>query len=172
MKYKPRKKVFEGSNCYFDPELRQAFSYKWWAMLYVINGLVVRNTFNYSPSTCKHQHKLDDCLDSIGLKPDITISVRAEMRNTSAVKAEMLETWAELSVKAKYSTKGDRTTAVAAYEDTMNECSAIGIRFRQSELVEAMGRAEERRKQRLAARRTKKQPEPPKKVYPKLTLVV
>ena len=171
MKYKPRKKVFESSNCYFDPELKQAFSYEWWAMLYVINGLVVRNTFSYSRSTCRHQYQLNNCLFDIGLEPDITINVRAEMRNTSAVKAEMLETWADLSVKLKYSTKADRR-ALNAYENTMGKCSAIGIRFSQRELVKAMGMAEERRNQRLAARRTKKQPEPPKKVYPKLALVV
>lgn len=171
MKYKPRKRVFESSNCYFDPELKQAFSYKWWAMLYVINGRVVRNVFNYSPSTRNHQYKLDACLNSIGLRPDIVIGVRAEMRNTGAVKAEMLETWADLSVKFKYSTKGDRS-ALDAYENTMNECSAIGIRFSKRELVEARGRAEDRRKQRLAVRHTKKQPKPPKTVYPKLTLVV
>jgi hypothetical protein len=165
MKYKPRKKIFEGSNCSFDPALKQAFSYGWWPMLYEINGLVVRNTFNYSPSTCKHQYKLNACLDSIGLKPDITISVRADIRNTSAVKADMLATWAELAVKTKYSTKGD-WTAVAAYEDTMNEVSVIGVRFNHGELAEALDKAEEKRRKRLDSRRTKKRPE-----RPKLTLV-
>lgn len=144
--YKPRKKVYEGKNWSFCPETLYATSYGWWPMLTVIKGKIVRNTFNYSQSTTKHQSKLRSVLDVIGLKPDLFISVRASLHNLIAVKAELLSQWASHEVAIKYS-RGTCHESSSLLKDV--QAARIGIKFSKAEKAEALEQAEAGRRARL-----------------------
>lgn len=73
MKYFTRSKLYKASNVTFSPELIQATSYDWWMFVKVINGLVVFNDYNYSPTTNKHQHKVRRLMQELGIKIDLVV---------------------------------------------------------------------------------------------------
>lgn len=74
MKYLKRSKTYSGSNVSFDPIGMKAYSYGWWCFVKRINGKIVFNNYNYSNSTCKHQHKVGQLMRELGIKVDLYVS--------------------------------------------------------------------------------------------------
>jgi hypothetical protein len=148
--YKPRLQEFAGSNWYFNPLSLEARSYGWWPMLTVIKGKLVRNDHNYSPATTKHQYKLDRVLESLGIKPDLTISVRAAIGsgNLESVKAELLYHWAKETVRLRYA----RNKNPYLLPD-LDSVRCIGIRYNKADRAAALARAESDRRDRLDRKR-------------------
>lgn len=60
MEFKPRLKVYKGSNGknVFNPEKFEATSYSWWVYVRKIKNRVVFNDYSYSKTTNKHQHEM------------------------------------------------------------------------------------------------------------------
>lgn len=73
MKYYKRLKVYKGANLLLDVENERAVSYGWWLFLKRIRGKLVFNSYNYSPSTMKHQQKVKRQLSELGIRPDMVI---------------------------------------------------------------------------------------------------
>lgn len=73
MKYYKKYNVYSASNVVFDCNTMQAYSYRWWRFVDVINGKVVFNAFHYSTSTCRHQHKVRRLLDQLNIKVDCVV---------------------------------------------------------------------------------------------------
>lgn len=73
MKFIKKRNQYEASNVSFDPENISAVSYNWWEFVKVINGKVVFNDYNYSPSTCKHQSKVRRLLETLNIKVDVVV---------------------------------------------------------------------------------------------------
>lgn len=73
MKHFKRLNLFKANNVTFNPETNVATSYDWWEFTSVINGKLVFNSYNYSPSTTKHQYKVRALLNELGINVDITI---------------------------------------------------------------------------------------------------
>lgn len=87
MRFVKRDKSFKSSNCEFNYEATQAYSYGWWRFVDVINGKIVFNSYNYSPSTCKHQSKVRRLLSDLGLKVDYNIEAPKGLQDLeSAIK--------------------------------------------------------------------------------------
>ena len=86
MKYFKRLNVYKnstGSNK-VDLSNRYAISYDWWEYLKIINGILVFNSFYYSPSTSKHQ---SDCLRLLrehGLEPALRIESPKGLQNLNS----------------------------------------------------------------------------------------
>lgn len=72
MKYFKRLKLYKANNVTFDPTTTEAYSYRWWCFVKVINGKVIFNNYYYSPSTCKHQNKVWHLLRALNIKIDCT----------------------------------------------------------------------------------------------------
>ena len=77
-RYVKRDHVIKNSTGSFELDLNnfQATSYGWWDMLRFCQDKLVRNRYNYSNSTAKHQNKLWYLLRDLGITPDITVSFR------------------------------------------------------------------------------------------------
>lgn len=73
MKFIKKRNQYEASNVSFDPKNISAVSYNWWKFVKVINGKVVFNDYNYSPSTCKHQSKVRRLLETLNIKIDVVV---------------------------------------------------------------------------------------------------
>lgn len=73
LKFYKRSNMYKASNVTFNPETKEAFSYNWWKFVDVINGAVVFNTYGYSPSTRKHQYKVERLLEQLGINVDVYI---------------------------------------------------------------------------------------------------
>ena len=73
MKYFKRLKLYKSNECLYNPETMEATSYNWWVFIKLINGVLVFNNYNYSPSTIKHQYKVRDLLRELEIDIDITI---------------------------------------------------------------------------------------------------
>jgi len=73
MKYFSKLKLYKASNVSFNPATCRAYSYDWWRFVDKINGLVIFNDYNYSPSTNKHQWKIRSVLRDLGIKIDLEI---------------------------------------------------------------------------------------------------
>jgi hypothetical protein len=62
--------VYFASNVTFDARTTTAYSYGWWCFVRIIDGQVVFNRYPYSPTTCRHQSKVQYLMDSLGIKVD------------------------------------------------------------------------------------------------------
>lgn len=75
MKYFKRANIYKASNVTFSAAKREAHSYGWWKFVTIVNGKVIFNDYNYSPSTCKHQSKVRSLMGDLGVKIDLYVSV-------------------------------------------------------------------------------------------------
>ncbi len=67
-KVKPRNNRLEISSCYIDLRDWTGYSYNWYEICKVINGQMVLNSYNYSPTTIKHYHKVRTLLNQLGIE--------------------------------------------------------------------------------------------------------
>lgn len=84
MKYYKKLKIYKnstGSN-YYDPQKQEAFSYKWWRYLQVINGVLVFNDYDYSVTTSQHQSAL---LSIIGYRTAYRVSAPRGLEGISSI---------------------------------------------------------------------------------------
>lgn len=67
--------IYQGSNykVIFNPKTLEAFSYKWWRFVAVVEGKVIFNNYRYSNSTSNHQRKVRSLLGELGIKIDIAM---------------------------------------------------------------------------------------------------
>lgn len=79
IKYYKKLGVYKASNVYFDPKAMHATSYNWWIFVKKIDGLVVFNDFNYSPTTTGHQRKIKAVLNALGVKVDLFVQLRESL---------------------------------------------------------------------------------------------
>jgi hypothetical protein len=77
MKLMKRTSIYQCSNynCTFNPKTIEAFSYKWWKFVGIVDGKLVFNNYYYSPSTSKHQAKVRSLLNELGIKIDISMPI-------------------------------------------------------------------------------------------------
>jgi len=159
MKFYPRLNMYKSSNCSFDPTTMLALSYNWWPMLATVNGRLVRNIHNYSPSTTRHQYKLNALLETLNIEADIVLDVRANIHEPYAVKAEIVQKWAVEHVR----TLSARKNKTNAQEGNLAAARALGISITSSELADAAQCVQDKKAKATVAK--------PKK-YPPLRLVV
>jgi uncharacterized protein YPO0396 len=79
MKYYPRLNQYKASNCLFDCETSEAYSYGWWCFAKYINGLYVFNNYRYSNTTAKHQFNTQRLLDKLGIKIDVFVTTNRSL---------------------------------------------------------------------------------------------
>lgn len=65
MQYRVKTNRFVASNCEFDVNTLKAYSYGWWCFFREIDGRFYFNNYNYSPSTCRHQHKIRGLIEDL-----------------------------------------------------------------------------------------------------------
>lgn len=70
-----RTNIYKANNVTFNPTTLDAFSYDWWQFVGVVEGKVIFNNYNYSPTTRKHQHKVRRLLNELGIKIDIEMPI-------------------------------------------------------------------------------------------------
>jgi len=83
MKYMKRAKIYKANNVTFDPETKEAVSYDWWLFTTVINGKLVFNNFNYSPTTGKHQYNVLSLLRELGIEVDLIVLTTKSLNDES-----------------------------------------------------------------------------------------
>lgn len=83
MKLMKRANIYQCSsyNCTFDPKTMDAFSYRWWRFVAVIDGLIVFNNCRYSNSTSKHQSKVRHLMNTLGIKIDLEMPLPRGIRH-------------------------------------------------------------------------------------------
>jgi len=79
MKFSKKRNQYEASNVTFSQANCEAYSYNWWKFVTVIDGLVIFNNYNYSPSTNKHQAKVRRLMSELGIKIDLVVSTRESL---------------------------------------------------------------------------------------------
>lgn len=90
MKYMKRSGLYQASNynVTFDPKTTKAYSYKWWAFVAVVDGLVVFNNFRYSVSTSKHQSKIRGLLNTLGIKIDVEMPIPKGLQTIQGIEGK------------------------------------------------------------------------------------
>jgi hypothetical protein len=76
--------IFKASNVEFNPNTGVATSYNWWKFVDRIGGLVVFNSYYYSPSTSRHQSKVSSLLSQLGIKVDVSFEAPKGLQNLEA----------------------------------------------------------------------------------------
>ena len=85
MKYYKRANIYKASNVSFNPETKTAYSYDWWQFVKEIDGKIVFNNYPYSISTRRHQSKIQDILNELGIKVDIWVDVPEGLQQPDAL---------------------------------------------------------------------------------------
>ena len=93
MKYFKRLKLYKGynSNCTFNPETKDAYSYSWWRFVATVEGKLVFNNYRYSVTTAKHQRKVRGLLNELGIKIDIEMPLPGGIRDDQTLAEMILE---------------------------------------------------------------------------------
>lgn len=79
MKYYKRLGIYKAGNVEFNPETMQATSYRHWLFVNKIKGKVVFNDYRYSMSTGRHQRKVEEVLNELGIKIHLYVSNRRSL---------------------------------------------------------------------------------------------
>lgn len=113
MKLYKRTNVYRASNVCFDPARIEASSYDWWIFVKKIRGLVVFNEYRYSNSTAKHQYKVRDLMDQLGIKIDLVVSVKESLSNIKfdGITIKKLKAESEAQVAARELVRKKRAKA-------------------------------------------------------------
>ena len=74
MKYFKTRNQYEASNVTFNPSIVEARSYNWWVFVKYIGQDVVFNSYPYSNTTIKHQHKVRRLMNELGITIDFEVS--------------------------------------------------------------------------------------------------
>lgn len=121
MEHLKKANIYKNSpgTCTFNPDTKKAYSYSWWLFVSPINGKLVFNNYNYSPTTCKHQWKLRSLLSTLGLTIDLTIEAPKGLQDLeSAIKH--YETKIAI-LQAAIAKKGSRKSTNAERASLINE---------------------------------------------------
>lgn len=95
LKYFPRLKLYKAANVTLDPSTVTAVSYDWWTFVMVIDGLVVFNRYPYSVTTKRHQARVRQTLEELGIQIDLEVSTRLSLVNINALEAARVEASAQ-----------------------------------------------------------------------------
>ena len=79
LKYYPRLNMYKAANVTYNPSTGTATSYDWWHFVIVIKGKVVFNRHAYSVTTTRHQSKVRNVLNDLGIKIDLEIDSRKSL---------------------------------------------------------------------------------------------
>lgn len=91
MKQMKRTGVYKAANVTFCPRTMKAESYNWWRFVKIIQGKVVFNNYKYSVTTAKHQRKVANLLEELGLKVDYFVSVRESLEKFDEINILTIE---------------------------------------------------------------------------------
>lgn len=88
--YGIRADTYKSSNVIYYCKTEKAYSYGWWRFVDRINGVLVFNNYGYSPSTNRHQTKVRNLLDSLGLdyfviRTDLSLSEKDALPSAIAL---------------------------------------------------------------------------------------
>lgn len=95
MKFMKRAGIYQASNynVTFNPKTLEAFSYRWWRFVAVVEGKLIFDNYRYSNSTSKHQSKVRSILSNLNIKIDMEMPLPRGIRHD--------QTLAELIVEAE-----------------------------------------------------------------------
>lgn len=75
MKYFPRLQIYKAKNVTLNPKTLEAYSYRWWKFVAVVENKVIFNNYRYSNTTTKHQYKVRSILNELGIKIDYSLQI-------------------------------------------------------------------------------------------------
>lgn len=141
MKWNEKKGLYLGSNVSFDPASCVAKSYDYWIFVARIQGQVVFNEYNFSPTTRAHQRKVERLLGRLRIKIDHRILAPKGLQNLQASiyhyenKIALLE--AQIALPRSYVRKNEdrlrevvslsmaRATVQDLMEEKSSHCGAV-----------------------------------------------
>ncbi len=83
MKYFKTLNLYKNSTgtCKLNPSTMESYSYDWYQVTRMIDGVLVFNAYNYSSSTIKHQYLIRHQLDELGYREYIEIECPQGLQN-------------------------------------------------------------------------------------------
>lgn len=91
MKFYPRLGIYKASNVSFSLAKMDARSYGWWQFVAKVGSKVIFNTHAYSNTTRRHQHKVQNMLDNLGITVDIYVDTRSSLSESSWINVAIKE---------------------------------------------------------------------------------
>lgn len=143
MKLMKRAQVYQCSNynCTFNPNTIEAYSYKWWRFVALVEGKVIFNNYRYSSSTGNHQRKVRRLMEELGIKIDIVMPLPRGIRHDQTLKEMIVESEEHLcekilSEELKKEKRNEKATLrrrMKKLEDYLEN----SVAFRDYDIVEA-----------------------------------
>ncbi len=122
MKYFKTLKVYKASNVQLNAETLEATSYDWWTFQKKIGKFLVFNTYNYSNSTCKHQSKVRQLNNNLGVTPDLYLEVSEGLQGKACFNTAVMEYQNRIKgIQAAISKKGSRKSTNAEREQQIEQ---------------------------------------------------
>jgi len=110
MKHFKRSNTYKASNVSYNVDEKAAHSYDWWLFTKEYKGLMVFNNHNYSPTTNRHQSKVQSLMITLGHNIDLFLDTRLSLFNIEdAIKDHIESKKSEIqALITKIHTKGTR----------------------------------------------------------------
>jgi len=86
-----RSEVYKAANVTFNPKTLDAYSYNWWRFVGVVEGKTIFNTYRYSVTTAKHQHKVRELMIELGIRIDIFMPLPRGIRHDQTLEEMIVE---------------------------------------------------------------------------------
>lgn len=134
MKYNKMSGLYKGSNVTFNEETREAKSYNWWMFVKLVNGKVVFNNYFYSSTTNRHQAKVRQLLNDLGITIDYFVELKGSLSGDWQGEClryaeKMLKTIKAEEAKGRVGTKASvyRLRTIAYYEIMILNVQTYGL---------------------------------------------
>lgn len=85
LKYFPRLNLYKAANVQFDPSTLVARSYDWWTFVCPFNKTLVFNTFPYSATTRRHQSRVRQTMQELGITDVLVVETRKSLCSQGAL---------------------------------------------------------------------------------------
>lgn len=124
MQYRPRLKIYKGSNGKntFNPETFEAKSYGWWVYVMKVKGKIIFNDYNYSVTTRQHQYEMRHFLKTeLKIKDKDIIVVNQRESLSSGLKLDFLYSVLALA-EMRSKKKNMRASYIKEQKQIINNC--------------------------------------------------
>lgn len=143
LQYRKTLNMFKATNIDFNAETMLGHSYDWYELTKSIKGKIILNSYNYSPTTCKHISKVRSVLSMLGVRY-LELEAPKGLQNLDVALEHVIIEHARAIVREKYARK-KYPASVKYLTKQLELLKTFGKRAKRKDMIDALAKAEAQR---------------------------
>jgi hypothetical protein len=154
LQYRKTLNIFKATNVDFNAETMLGHSYDWYELTKSLKGRVVLNSYNYSPTTCKHISKVRSVLSMLGIRY-VELEAPKGLQNLDVALEHVVSELGTAIVENKYARIKSKRS-IQYFERQLKLLAKLGKRASKNKIEMSVINAEKNRKDRNAENKFKR----------------